>query len=461
MHSKFDKEFQQKVYSIYTKFSLDENHLISTLLCYQISGGSNYIDWTCIIVGLSSGSVIFYTDQANLLYEQTFYSEPIYSIKAQNSEELYISYASSIIVIQTLHLIPLLKSLKDSRNRSTFLTEEPTLLFKKWDYKSKELDIADSIIVGQQKSCLFDHLLSESLEGFNKKHRNMPPQNALVVTTGAGPYISFHSAREGFKNNMFTDVAKAVTNKIIKILPSWLGGPQAQANTDRTPNNEVVSELMYPKHELIDYQRAGNSIWMSPPSYQLAAIADNLGRIILLDLGKGVALRMWKGYRDAQCAFQEVQESKSKKGELNAGKFYLNFNCIQLFPELKTEHRRSGLFLIIYAPKKGLIEIWSLQRGPKVGQFQSAKNGYLIYNVHNEASVSKPKNLKSTCYFLDAEDSLIKEFLIPFHCTLSETSSKNAEDFHFLKKLKMCLKNFNFKERMVSVLDLSQFSVGF
>jgi hypothetical protein len=314
LHSKFDKEFQQKVFSIYTKFSLDENHLISSLLCYQISGGSNYIDWTCIFVGLDSGSVIFYTDQANLLYEQTFHMEPIYSIKSCNSEELYVSYASCIVVIQTLHLISLLKSLKDSRNRSTFLAEEPSLLFKKWEYKSRDLDIVDSTIAGQQKSCLFDHLLEESLEGFDKKHRNMPNQNALVVTTGSRPYVSFHSAREGFKNNMFTDVAKAVTNKLMSKLPSWLGGSHAQSSSDKTPMTEVVSELMYPKHELLDFQRAGNNIWLSPPSYQLAVIADNLGRIVLLDLVKGVTLRMWKGYRDAQCGFVEVLESKSKKG---------------------------------------------------------------------------------------------------------------------------------------------------
>jgi hypothetical protein len=98
---------------------------------------------------------------------------------------------------------------------------------------------------------------------------------------------------------MFTDVAKAVTNKLMSKLPSWLGGSHAQSSSDKTPMTEVVSELMYPKHEL----RAGNNIWLSPPSYQLAVIADNLGRIVLLDLVKGVTLRMWKGYRDAQCGF--------------------------------------------------------------------------------------------------------------------------------------------------------------
>lgn len=117
---------------------------------------------------------------------------------------------------------------------------------------------------------------------------------------------------------------------------------------------------------------------------------------------------------------------------------------------MKNEHRRTGLFLVIYAPKRSNIEIWSLERGPKIATFQCSKNGYLIYNVHNDHSPSKPKNLKSSCMFLDAQDFMLKEFLIPFHCTLSESSSKSAEDFHFLKKLKLCLKNVNFMETNVS-----------
>lgn len=56
---------------------------------------------------------------------------------------------------------------------------------------------------------------------------------------------------------------------------------------------------------------------------------------------------------------------------------------------------------------------------------------------------SGPKN---SCFFFDLEDNMIKEFLIPFHCTLSESNSKNAEDFYFLKKLKLNLKTQNFKE---------------
>lgn len=95
------------------------------------------------------------------------------------------------------------------------------LTYKKWDYKTNEVDnISDAVLIPQQKTCMFDHLVSESLElGFTKKYRLIPSQNASVVAVGTKPFISFHSAREGFRQNVFTDVAKAVVNKITSRLP--------------------------------------------------------------------------------------------------------------------------------------------------------------------------------------------------------------------------------------------------
>lgn len=133
---------------------------------------------------------------------------------------------------------------------------------------------------------------------------------------------------------------------------------------------------------------------------------------------------MWKGYREAQCGFIEVTEAKSQT----------------------SENRRSGLFLIIYAPRKALIEIWSLQKGPKVATFQASKNGFLLYNSQDASQHKSSRNSKAMCVFFDADDGCLKNFSIPFHCILSESNSQSAEDFHYLKRLKMTLKHVDLKE---------------
>jgi hypothetical protein len=197
---------------------------VTNCLNFHITGGTNYVDWTCIVVGLSTGILQFYSDNGALLYEKNLNNEPILNIRIFG-DELTIFYQSCIIVYQVSHLVPLLKSLKEMFNKAKttkidLMDKDYMVMYKKWDYKNKEMQISDGLMVSQKKTCLFDHLVSEGLElGFTKKYRNTPTQSAHVISTGARPYVNFHSAREGFKQQGLTDVAKSIANKITSKLP--------------------------------------------------------------------------------------------------------------------------------------------------------------------------------------------------------------------------------------------------
>lgn len=60
---------------------------------------------------------------------------------------------------------------------------------------------------------------------------------------------------------------------------------------------------------------------------------------------------MWKGYRDAECGWIMCHEEK------------------------KSNDKRIALFLVVYAPKKGIIEVWAMQQGPRVAAFPASKYG--------------------------------------------------------------------------------------
>jgi hypothetical protein len=53
----------------------------------------------------------------------------------------------------------------------------------------------------------------------------------------------------------------------------------------------------------------------------------------------GVAVRMWKGYRDAQLAFVSITEDPSSD------------------QPSRNQPLRRALFLIIYAPRRGILEV--------------------------------------------------------------------------------------------------------
>lgn len=122
-------------------------------------------------------------------------------------------------------------------------------------------------------------------------------------------------------------------------------------------------ETMTCRFGLSDIMREGDCI-VSSPNKMFSVISDAMGRVILLNNKKGTAVRMWKGYRDAQCGWIEVTEERDRGVHRNVDK---KSGRKALF--------RTALFLVIYAPKKGVIDIWSIQQGPKITTFTASKNG--------------------------------------------------------------------------------------
>ncbi|CAL5405946.1 unnamed protein product [Camellia sinensis] len=92
---------------------------------------------------------------------------------------------------------------------------------------------------------------------------------------------------------------------------------------------------------LKDYPRKGEKLTLSP-SGTLAAITDSLGRILLLDTRALIVVRLWKGYREANCLFMEMLVNKDTA--TSSSNYY--------------EHVKSDycLCLAIHAPRKGIIE---------------------------------------------------------------------------------------------------------
>lgn len=63
---------------------------------------------------------------------------------------------------------------------------------------------------------------------------------------------------------------------------------------------------MHSRFGLPDKQRQGEQIIVSP-CRKLSAITDSLGRVVLVDNELGIAVRVFKGYREAQVAWLEVR----------------------------------------------------------------------------------------------------------------------------------------------------------
>ncbi|KPM07343.1 rab3 GTPase-activating protein non-catalytic subunit-like protein [Sarcoptes scabiei] len=203
------------------------------------------------------------------------------------------------------------------------------------------------------------------------------------------------------------------------------------------------STLIRPDLNLFD-ERSGSKICLSP-NKRLAAVTDNFGRIILFDLQNMIAVRIWKGYRKAEIGWITVNENErihkiDNENERNS-----------------KDNPKRAFFLIFYVPKRGILEIWPAQTGPRVTAFNVGKNCRLIHLDFTMFGLNYLvlKNIKksmsnhhefenyfqqSRCFLFNYEKAQIFTINIPFLCSFTDRNDKKARDVHVLKDLKLLFK---------------------
>ena len=123
---------------------------------------------------------------------------------------------------------------------------------------------------------------------------------------------------------------------------------------------------------LVDPPRQVVSVSIDPSGGIMAA-ADALGRILLIDLSTNQVIRIWKGFRDAQCYWIQVP--------LNAS-----------FPTL---------YLLIHAQQRQFIEIYRMRHGRKVRHLSLRKNDKVFQCLDTSSLAS--------CYLFKSENDSLSE----------------------------------------------------
>ena len=104
------------------------------------------------------------------------------------------------------------------------------------------------------------------------------------------------------------------------------------------------------------------------------AIADNLGRVIIVDVDHFQVVRLFKGYRQAALAWYTATHYRehSRRNQQHAQR-------------RSKKDRQVALFLVIHAPKRALVEVWPIMcfkgsRGKKSVPMQSSQRA-AAFNV--------------------------------------------------------------------------------
>ncbi|XP_072503902.1 rab3 GTPase-activating protein non-catalytic subunit [Notamacropus eugenii] len=458
-----DKGKEEMQYTVGWSGSLnvEEGECVSSALCIPLASqkrsSTGRPDWTCIVVGFTSGYVRFYTENGVLLLAQLLNEDPVLQLKCrtyeiprhpgvtEQNEELSILYPAAIVTIDGFSLFQSLRACRNQVAKAAASGNEniqpPPLAYKKWGLQDIDT-IIDHASIGIMTLSPFDQMKTASnIGGFNAAIKNSPPAMSQYITVGSNPFTGFFYALEGSSQPLLSHVALAVASKLTSALfnaaSGWLGWKskhEEEAIQKQKPKVEPATPLAV-RFGLPDSRRHGESICLSPCN-TLAAVTDDFGRVILLDVARGLAIRMWKGYRDAQIGWiqivEDLHERESEKMDFS--------------PFGNTQGpSRVAQFLVIYAPRRGILEVWSTQQGPRVGAFNVGKHcrllypGYKIMGLNNVTSQNWQPQTYQIC-LVDPVSESIKTVNVPFHLALSDKKSERAKDLHLVKKLATLLK---------------------
>ncbi|KAG1971788.1 rab3 GTPase-activating protein non-catalytic subunit isoform X1 [Pimephales promelas] len=434
--------------------SIDEGECISSVICIPLASqkrsSTGRPDWTCIVVGFSSGYVRFYTESGVLLLAQLLHEDPVQRLKCrtyeiprhpgvtEQHEELSILYPAALVTIDGFSLFQSLRACRNQVARAAAagsdVIQPPPLAYKKWGLQDMDT-ITDHSSIGITTLSVFDQMKNASiLGGYHASVKGSPPAMSQYITVGGGPYTGFYYAIEGSSQPLLSHVALAVASKLTSALfnaaSGWLGWKsknEEESVQKQKPKVEPATALPV-RFGLPDSRRHGESICLSPCN-TMAGVTDDFGRVTLLDVARGIAIRMWKGYRDAQLGWVQVSEAPGERE-------------IATSPSMP---RRHAQFLVIYAPRRGILEVWGTQHGPRVGAFTVGKHCRLLYSGHRLMGVNSVTSqgwqihTQQVCLF-DPVNGALRAITIPFHLALSDKKSERAKDMHLLRRLTTLLR---------------------
>ena len=282
------------------------------------------------------------------------------------AEEITLSFCDAAVRIPAYDIWPVvrwnLRAAQGDRWWGQSVGHTPQLTPTKWEFRNIGPRSATAV-VGPSPPASLTSLLS-------LKHE---PHKLLLFTAGYDPPFALFSVDEtatGGLVSMMTSIASASAAGVFKRAKSFLPGGTSTSSANSSNSNSKHLEngkLMNLSDDKVSLTLGGKkrektngmsvshsvSVWdekrrvndvVLSPCCRWAACCDSLGRIMIVDVVSCVVLHLLKGYREAQVAW--------------------------FVPTVAAAGTDSSTCLVVYAPRRGVIEVWRPHAGVRLGSLQ-------------------------------------------------------------------------------------------
>eukprot|EP00058_Branchiostoma_floridae_P024778 XP_002610268.1 hypothetical protein BRAFLDRAFT_92992 [Branchiostoma floridae] len=131
--------------------NLEEGECVTSIMCIPLASlkrsSTGGPDWTCVVMGFTSGYIRMYTENGNLLLSQLLHEDPVLKVKcstyqprrhagaSEQLEELTILYPNALVTIDGFSLYQSLRACRNQVARAAAGgsdVQPPPLAYKKW-----------------------------------------------------------------------------------------------------------------------------------------------------------------------------------------------------------------------------------------------------------------------------------------------------------------------------------------
>jgi hypothetical protein len=293
-----------------------------------------------VIVAHQSGQLRVYDTSGLLILSQQFHSAPIKSLSVRtitkrshdlDSDEIIILYEDRVIVSVDAAGIWMSLRMFMTQQDDVFSFEPIHLSYKK--YLIHEMEEVEGCLSLGTMRCFLE---PPQFTGFQMEYA--PPQESARFLAIGTPFLGFLSPKDSSDSSIGEQVATKVTHAVSNAfsLAKTLWFQENKVHKDKPSKLKL-------DYMIDDTNRYPRNISLAPPNGSgdrvYAAITDSLGRVSLMHVTEFLIFKMWKGWRDAQVGW------------------------IQTLSEATDSMM---LFLVIYSPLSGALEIISVPHGQKI-----------------------------------------------------------------------------------------------
>lgn len=354
---------------------------VTALACVDVAPLAGRPGFTCICLGFDTGELRFLRKTGEFLFGCRPHGSEVRTVRPRDGCELTVLHQNALVLVDGSSLMGVLHTCARQAETATVPWGPGSVLPAAASRQLSLPSSAGSDQVGTiADACCCGAPPTSPLES----DQRMTDALCFVLAAGGARVFLLTALAPDERSSSVAHIAADTASAIFSAAKGLLWGREVTA----APDGEALAAALPPTpldpvRAISDQPRAVHGMCVHPTG-SWAAVADNLGRVVVVDVPSLILRRMWRGYRDAEMAWVSAPEEEDHGEAAAAGR--------------AASHE---FLLLIYAPRRGLLEVWPMPVGKRLASLDVGTDGHLVYGSM-PVTGDRPLRTEHACLFLSA-----------------------------------------------------------